>query len=223
MKPKTLHIPAYGAQVIPYRWTLKKSGFELAHELELGARLEFEPSEPEFLKRTSWIQQHQNQRALLESFAAPLVTDKSLVLFYTPRTPLCDDQRRVLVGAAILTKKHDLTEYDYEGGAAKGRLQAMVWERAIQHSIRPVQNGEGFVGGFVLPYQQLLQLFETDPSLNPADYVAFTPDEALAFLAPDLVRAAVEGRLPRGIGVERLRDAPAEWSLQFEALGLNPQ
>jgi site-specific DNA recombinase len=46
---------------------------------------------------------------------------------------------------------------------------------------------------------------------------------SLAFLAPDLVRAAVEGRLPRGIGVERLRDAPPEWSQQFEALGLNPQ
>jgi site-specific DNA recombinase len=46
---------------------------------------------------------------------------------------------------------------------------------------------------------------------------------SLAFLAPDLVRAAVEGRLPRGIGVERLRDAPAEWSRQFEALGLIPQ
>ena len=46
---------------------------------------------------------------------------------------------------------------------------------------------------------------------------------SLAFLAPDLVRAAVEGRLPRGIGVERLRDAPAEWSQQFEALGLNPR
>ena len=46
---------------------------------------------------------------------------------------------------------------------------------------------------------------------------------SLAFLAPGLVRAAVEGRLPRGIGVERLRDAPAEWNRQFEALGLNPQ
>jgi site-specific DNA recombinase len=46
---------------------------------------------------------------------------------------------------------------------------------------------------------------------------------SLAFLAPDLVRAAVEGRLPRGIGGERLRDAPSEWSRQFEALGLNPQ
>ena len=45
---------------------------------------------------------------------------------------------------------------------------------------------------------------------------------SLAFLAPKLVRAAVEGRLPRGINIARLRDAPAEWSKQFEALGLNP-
>jgi site-specific DNA recombinase len=42
-------------------------------------------------------------------------------------------------------------------------------------------------------------------------------------LAVRLVRAAVEGRLPRGINIERLRDAPAEWSRQFEVLGLNPQ
>jgi site-specific DNA recombinase len=26
-----------------------------------------------------------------------------------------------------------------------------------------------------------------------------------------------------GINIERLRDAPAEWSRQFEAFGLNPQ
>jgi site-specific DNA recombinase len=46
---------------------------------------------------------------------------------------------------------------------------------------------------------------------------------SLAFLAPKLVRAVVEGRLPRGVNIERLRDAPAEWSRQFESLGLNPQ
>jgi site-specific DNA recombinase len=46
---------------------------------------------------------------------------------------------------------------------------------------------------------------------------------SLAFLAPNLVRAAVEGRLPRGIGVERLRDPQTEWSRQFEALGLHPE
>jgi site-specific DNA recombinase len=46
---------------------------------------------------------------------------------------------------------------------------------------------------------------------------------SLAFLAPNLVKAAVEGRLPRGVGIERLRDLPTEWRLQFEALGLNPE
>jgi len=46
---------------------------------------------------------------------------------------------------------------------------------------------------------------------------------SLAFLAPNLVKAAVEGRLPRGIGIERLRDPPTEWSRQFAALGLNPE
>jgi site-specific DNA recombinase len=42
-----------------------------------------------------------------------------------------------------------------------------------------------------------------------------------AFLAPKLVQAAVEGRLSRGIGVTRLRNAPAEWSRQYAMLGLS--
>jgi len=45
---------------------------------------------------------------------------------------------------------------------------------------------------------------------------------SLAFLAPQLVRAAVEGRLPRGINIERLRAPHAEWSRQFQDLGLDP-
>jgi hypothetical protein len=43
---------------------------------------------------------------------------------------------------------------------------------------------------------------------------------SLAFLAPHLVKAAIEGRLPRGIGIARLRDAPVEWSRQHAMLGL---
>lgn len=42
----------------------------------------------------------------------------------------------------------------------------------------------------------------------------------LAFLAPGLIQAAVEGRLPRGIGVAKLRDLPTEWVSQYERLGL---
>ena len=43
---------------------------------------------------------------------------------------------------------------------------------------------------------------------------------SLAFLAPSLVQAAIDGRLPRGVGIANLRDAPAEWSLQYARLGL---
>jgi site-specific DNA recombinase len=42
----------------------------------------------------------------------------------------------------------------------------------------------------------------------------------LAFVAPPIVAAAIEGRLPRGFGVERLMDLPTVWSQQWTALGL---
>jgi len=44
---------------------------------------------------------------------------------------------------------------------------------------------------------------------------------SLAFLAPDLVKAAIEGRLPRGIGITRLTDLPPGWSDQRKVLGLS--
>jgi site-specific DNA recombinase len=43
---------------------------------------------------------------------------------------------------------------------------------------------------------------------------------SLAFLAPDLVKAAIDGRLPHGMGVTRLTALPAEWSQQHHMLGL---
>ncbi len=46
---------------------------------------------------------------------------------------------------------------------------------------------------------------------------------SLAFLAPDLVKAAIEGRLPHGMGLVRLCDLPVEWSRQHQVLGLASQ
>jgi hypothetical protein len=44
---------------------------------------------------------------------------------------------------------------------------------------------------------------------------------SLAFLAPDLVQAAIDGRLPHGMGVSRLSELPAEWARQHRMLGLS--
>ena len=180
MLPATLHLPAYGAQVIPYRWMLRGSGFEIAEELELPATLEREPTEPDFLTRTSWIQHHDSQRAMLDAFAAPLIEGRSLVLFYATRTPLADDDRRVLLGAAMLEKKHGIVEYDYKPGPS-GRLRAMAWERAIQHSLRPTRQEDGSIrhhGGFLMPYHRLLAAAQESAAFDPADYVAFAPEDA---------------------------------------------
>ena len=118
---RPVHVPAWGAVTIPYRWMLKESGFEIAQDLELDAHRNREPNNPEWLARTSWIQSFANQQALLNAFAEPLVEDESLVLFYSTRTPLCDDERRVIVGAALLDKKYELTEYAYKDGGAGAR------------------------------------------------------------------------------------------------------
>src|SRR6266536_3677683 len=45
---------------------------------------------------------------------------------------------------------------------------------------------------------------------------------SLAFLAPSLVKAAVEGRLPHGIGVARMLELPPGWARQYQILGLAP-
>jgi site-specific DNA recombinase len=43
---------------------------------------------------------------------------------------------------------------------------------------------------------------------------------SLAFIAPPIVAAAIEGRLPRGFGAKRLMDLPIVWSQKWTALGL---
>jgi site-specific DNA recombinase len=43
---------------------------------------------------------------------------------------------------------------------------------------------------------------------------------SLAFLSPEMVKATVEGRLPRGFGLKRLVDLPMAWPDQWRALGL---
>jgi site-specific DNA recombinase len=43
---------------------------------------------------------------------------------------------------------------------------------------------------------------------------------SLAFLEPDIVAAAIEGRLPRGVTVTEMTDLPSDWVAQRKTLGL---
>ena len=175
--PRTVHVPAWGVLAIPYRWMLKEEGFNIAKDLKLDASPDREPTCPKWLERTNWIQGCLNQQQLLEAFADALIEEESLVLFYAKRTPLCDDERRVLLGAALLNKKHDLVEYPYDRGK-DGCLRTMVWERSIQHSLRSKHSADGFVGGFMMPYHVVLERLEQGEDIDPKDFMAFVSDDA---------------------------------------------
>jgi hypothetical protein len=43
---------------------------------------------------------------------------------------------------------------------------------------------------------------------------------SLASLSPEIVKAIIEGRLPRGVGIKHLADLPPSWNEQQVALGL---
>jgi hypothetical protein len=44
---------------------------------------------------------------------------------------------------------------------------------------------------------------------------------SLAFLAPDIIIAALDGRLPRGLGLTRLTELPVSWAEQRRLIGIS--
>ena len=87
-----------------------------------------------------------------------------------------DDERRVILGAALLHKKHDIVEHTYP--ASTSPLKAMVWERPIQHTLRPRRGAGGFDGGFVMPYHAVIAAAAHRPDVEIKNIVAFAPDDA---------------------------------------------
>ena len=117
---------------------------------------------------SQWVHEAQNQTALLEGFAAHLRNEDSLCLFYAKHVPFSEGTGRILVGAGRIKEIGPLTEYMRSGEGMRG----MLWERPIQHSIRP--KGQD---GFLMPYSELLRLAEADPSIDHPLYTAYAPIE----------------------------------------------
>jgi hypothetical protein len=180
--PQSVHIPAFGGVLTPYRWMLREHAWDIASDLALEASFDREPQKghaPDLIVNTPWVQDCDNQRALLEGFHTLLEPEESLVFFYARQTPLSDGAARQIVAVAKLEKTHALSEYPYEGGKAAGRIRSMVWERPFQHSLRPDAANPGFWhGGVVLPYHQLLEENAKSADIELERFVATVPDEA---------------------------------------------
>lgn len=171
IKPTLYHHPAYSAGAVPYRWMNRDYAEEIAEEYGLDYDPQSEPTEPVWIKDSAWIQGYENQRTMLDAFFSAIEPDESLCFFYAKRIPYVEDERNVLIGVGKVKLKGKLIEYDHKPGTKDGR-RVYIWDRAIHHSIR-----EDFKDGFIMPYHEILKQAENDPSINPADFVAFTPTD----------------------------------------------
>lgn len=166
----------YSAACVPFRWMLreavegrpKEGEVGLAERLELGWHVE---REPKLQFDTDWVQERDNQLALLDTFFSAVQPQESLCFFYAKRTPLSDQARRVIVGVGRVLSVGDHREYEYNLPIERAPLRCVLWERNVGHSIRP-----GFADGFLLPYHEILTLAAAG-KCDPEELVAFAPDE----------------------------------------------
>ena len=172
--------PAYTAACVPFRWMLRenvegnaKNGeIGIAERLKIGWVPDREPDIRNHKGRqieTDWIQERENQLALLDTFFGALRPEESLCFFYAKRTPLSEQSRRVIVGVGRVLSVGEATEYAFEG--KNPTLRCVLWERNVGHSVRP-----GFADGFLFPYQEALTLAESE-GVDPEEFVTFAPDE----------------------------------------------
>ena len=178
--PTRLVHPAYSAACVPFRWMLREEvegnaregGIGLAERLKIGWVPDREPdirNQQGKQVETDWIQERENQLALLDTFFGALRPEESLCFFYAKRTPLSEKSRRVIIGVGRVLSVGDHREYAYEG--ERRPLRSVLWERNVGHSVRP-----SFKDGFLFPYHEALALAELE-GVNPEEFVAFAPDE----------------------------------------------
>jgi ATP-dependent exoDNAse (exonuclease V) alpha subunit len=197
--------PAYSAPAVPFRWLMKEDASALAEAFDIDVNWDLEP---DLGFDTTWVQDLHNQKALSEYFFGHLEPEQSLCFFYVKKVPFLETEgRRIIVGVGKVNKVGETTEYKYK---SKGKLRSMLWERMVSHSIRP-----GFEDGFLLPYQELAALAE-DQSLDPAEFVAFAPDDRFDEFsyASELVTndAAIASLLSCAAALERSKGTiPGPW------------
>ncbi|HZM05278.1 MAG TPA: hypothetical protein VFC44_19960, partial [Candidatus Saccharimonadales bacterium] len=164
-RPTSQRYPAFSAGVVPFRWLMRENLEFYGDLLDLDVDIN---REPDLGYESSWLHEADNQKALLEGFAAHLRPNGSLSFFYAKHVPFIEGTGRILIGVGRINNLGPLIEYRREGEGMRG----MVWERPVQHSIRP--KGQD---GFLLPYYEILKCAEKDPSLDIERYVAKAPDE----------------------------------------------
>lgn len=169
--PTTQRMPPYSLEVTPFRWVMLKEYERYATPWGIRVDMGLEERAHALMPfdEDTWIQDHRNHLALLDSFFSALRPRQSLVFLYAKDIPLVEEREpgeRYLIGAGFVESVDPAVEWSY---SEDGPLRSIMWERGVAHSIRPA-----FTDGFLLPYQQLI----ADPALQGKDldpFVARSP------------------------------------------------
>ncbi len=165
-KSTDLRYPQYSASAVPFAWMLREGMEQRAEQYGLVV----DPArEPELSFDTDWVQEKGNQLALLDCFFGHIKAEKSLCFFYAKEVPFIEDARRVILGVGTVSHVGDPTEYSY---SRDGKLHSVLWERMIQHSIRP-----GYANGFLMPYYELIDYLAEHEDCDASQLTAFAPDD----------------------------------------------
>lgn len=172
-KETPLRHPPYSAAAVPFAWLLREQMATFGKEYALDVQAE---REPDLGFKTQWVQEHLNQTALLDCFAGHLKPERSLCFLYAKQVPFVEDAGagRILIGVGRVMHLGALQEYAYTTKDLSGKLRSMLWERMIQHSIRP-----DFKDGFLLPYHAAIERAAQDPEFDPAEIAALSPADRL--------------------------------------------
>lgn len=163
--PTMQRYPAYSAGIVPFRWLLSDNLDWIRDLYGLDVDISREPNlgyNPNFINEVS------NQASVLNRFAAHLCCEDSLCFFYAKHVPFVEGTGRILIGVGRVKGIGSLTEFKRSGEGMRG----MLWERPLQHSIRP-----GGRDGFLLPYYEILRMAADDPDLDLERYTARAPAE----------------------------------------------
>lgn len=169
LKPTRIQYPAFATAAVPYYWMVKDN----AKEKSLFYDLNFdEQREPKLEWATNgndhWVQEFNNQKALLNCFFEHLEEDKSLVFFYAKQVPFVEESGRVLAGVGRISKI--IPSEKYEG--SNSRFSAAYWETMVLHSIR--KDGKN---GFLLPYHDGIKYQSEHPDFDVADLAVVVPND----------------------------------------------
>ena len=126
-------------------------------------------------------------------------------------------------------RSRNVIEVPWHKTPSTRRREALVPEAGPPQDARPIRSeNRAILVASIARGRRWLDELIADPTANTESIAGregcsvrkVNMTISLAFLAPDLVKAAIDGRLPHGMGVARLCDLPAEWSRQRQMLGL---